>query len=264
MIEQLLFASARAWSALALFLVIAYPAVTRADHNVTVRMHDGTLVPGELVEYVPGDHVTIDDASGTRRRFATDEVASLNFGAVSATAPTPAASASTAASAPASLEQGATKSLPSLKVQSLLEERLYWRTRRTNLAAPVTLTLLGMTAMMVSIYPLTAAASDRRDAASESSFSDTENGHERDAARRSQFKFKAGMGVLFMGFALLAGGITTSVMRTSTGRQARELQRIDSELGALGARASISPWVSSRRLSARAATSGGLVASLRF
>lgn len=61
-------------------LAVAAPvfAQSRSEPERTVRLDDGSIYRGELVEYVPEDHITLRLASGAVKRFRADQVKSIS------------------------------------------------------------------------------------------------------------------------------------------------------------------------------------------
>lgn len=60
---------------LAACVVLAGSGVAAAQESYVVKLKDGSIYQGDLVEYVPEDHVTIHLATGETRRFAWSEIA---------------------------------------------------------------------------------------------------------------------------------------------------------------------------------------------
>ncbi len=72
------FMRASVWSTVAVVVVLAIslPAVAQTMPPDVVRLTNGGMVRGTIVENLPGDHVTIQLATGEMRTFVSAEVAS--------------------------------------------------------------------------------------------------------------------------------------------------------------------------------------------
>src|ERR1700685_813173 len=79
-------------SRIALVALVTYLAGVRpaaADIDEWVRLKDGTVVQGALVELTPNDHITIHLATGEIRRSAWADIDSSGTGTSAASAPPP-------------------------------------------------------------------------------------------------------------------------------------------------------------------------------
>src|ERR1700733_6490417 len=71
----------------ALFAYLAGVPPAAADIDEWVRLKDGTVVQGALVELTPNDHITIHLATGEIRRIAWADIDSSGTGNSDASAP---------------------------------------------------------------------------------------------------------------------------------------------------------------------------------
>jgi hypothetical protein len=120
-------------------------------------------------------------------------------------------------------------------VHALLNERADWEARDTGLAAPVLFTVAGLIAVSVGaglqvVY---------EESEYEVTDSSTMPIYKKDGPLNA-----ASLITLIGGGALLGSGFALFLLRTSDGRRARELQRIDAQLQNLGVQAIMTPWIS--------------------
>lgn len=90
---MLRFMRASWWSgwAVVLVLAISLPAVAQTMPPDVVRLTNGGMVRGTIVENLPGDHVTIQLTTGEMRTFPSAEVASAGAAAAEVIPPAPSA-----------------------------------------------------------------------------------------------------------------------------------------------------------------------------
>lgn len=258
------------------FIALSLSASSAAAEQATLQVRNGPKYSGELLEYVPGDHVTLGVGPGKALRFATSDLVSFEIGAPAearpapkhapaappkANPPAPAAPLQPPAAEPparkktkAQTESATASAAPSelvraAAVHALLDERADWLGRDTNLAAPVLFTLVGVIATGVGIGLQVAYHNSDRELLPRPSNGPTM--HEKDAELNA-----ASLMTFVTGGVLLGSGFALWISRTSDARRTRELERIDAQLQGYGIQASVSPWVQPSAGSARGLAAG--------
>lgn len=255
------------------FVAVSLTTVGAWAEQATLQVKNGPKYTGELIEYVPGDHVTVDVGAGKILRFKRAELDSLEIGApatagpvvkaaptqraqpksdpVAAAPPAPKKPKNVATSDRASHETPAqqdttTDLVRAAAVHALLNERADWQARDTKLAAPVLFTLVGVIATAVGVGLQFAYHDSERELSPKPLGEPPTYKKKEGYNAASIMSFGSGAALLTTGFALF-------LHRTSDSRRDRELQRIDSQLKSLGAPATLTPWVQ-----ASGALAGGL------
>jgi hypothetical protein len=227
----------RAWVVLALSAITSAAAAERG----TVQLTNGGQVTGELVEYVPGDHVTVDIGGGQQLVLKAADVAAVQVGSP------PAAGLAAPAAAPAPAPAPAYDP----HVQALLLRRNDLLRQRIGFGGPIAM-LAGGSAMAIVgwgvIFPL----------ARETCIDETFDGDgcsgwdEGDVAG-------AVIGSLGIALAITGGALIPSRVNRRRART-QELEQIDGELRTMGFTARVVPWLRT----GGSGPSGGLTARLTF
>jgi hypothetical protein len=211
---------------------------------VRVQLQGGGEAEGELEEYVPGDHLTIDVGDRRLLRVAADSAVSVQIGAQA-----DAAGRERSVPVDANIEQSA-------RLNALLSERQYWQHRYTGLAVPVTMTAIGVASLVASAVFI---AAWRRNETDHEGCLDWQLYHPEYCDENVTGPRRAGLGLAISGAVLVVGAAAFFALRTSERRQKRELERIDRELRTRSARTSIVPW-----FAVNGSSTFGLSAALRF
>lgn len=213
----------RAW--VVVVAMTAFSSVAAAERG-TVTLTNGGQVAGELVEYVPGDHVTVDLGGGQQLVLKAAEVQSVQVGASAAPSAPPAAPAAGPAAQPTY----------DPAVQALLLRRHELLRRRIGFGGPIGM-IAGGTAMAVVgwavIFPLAreSCVGEALDGANSCS-GDWDGGDVAGAVIGS-----LGAALAITGVALIPGRIARRRARD------QELQQIDGQLHSMGFTASVTPWL---------------------
>ncbi|MFM2417877.1 MAG: hypothetical protein RL385_2600 [Pseudomonadota bacterium] len=181
----------------------------------TVQLTNGGRVTGELLEYVPGDHVTVQVEGQEPLRFGADELVRVDVGKLPPVAPAP------------PLTRGPTPRTP--EERALLDERTVLLLQKVGLAGPITLLSLGV---LFSIYGVSELISDRQICNDEFSIN-----------RECRFETASDVALISLGAVGAAVGSYWLVRRVNArrSRNARLLE-IESELNSSPLRASLAPW----------------------
>jgi hypothetical protein len=198
----------------------------------TVQLKNGGRVTGELLEYVPGDHVTVQVEGQEPLCFGADELARVDVGKLPPVAPAP------------PIARGPTPRTS--EERALLDERNVLLLQRVGLAGPITLLALGS---LLTLYGAS-ELSDDRDYCRYTFTSD----------RECRLRISTDASLLSLGAvgAVLGGYWLARRVNARRSRNARLLE-IESELSSSPLRAALTPWAMP---GARA--SYGLSAALRF
>jgi hypothetical protein len=228
---------------LGILLVSLFSSTAQAE-SATVRLKKGGKVSGELVEYVPGDHVTLGLPGGKISRIPASDLKSVQIGAPSARAEEP----TRLKPAPAKNEPDGPQAVPVSRhtappvhitdgaqvavIQGLMAERADWQSRDTGLAVPIIFTiagagLIGLGVGLHSLYEHPGGYS-------------SSDGWE-EYSKDSTFNVLSIVSLISGAVTLTAAGVFWA-LRTSDSRQEQELQRIDNQLMLYGVHASVSPW----------------------
>jgi hypothetical protein len=181
----------------------------------TVQLKNGGRVTGELLEYVPGDHVTVQVEGQEPLRFGADELARVDVGKLPPEAPAP------------PIARGPTPRTP--EERALLDERTVLLLQRVGLGGPITLLSLGA---LFSIYGVSELISDRHDC--NSTFS---------VESDCRFETASDVALISLGAvgAAVGGYWLARRVNARRSRNARLLE-IESELSSSLLRASLAPW----------------------
>jgi len=217
------------WFVLALSSVASVAAADRG----TVTLTNGGQITGELVEYAPGDHVTVDLGGGQQLTFKAAEISAVQVTNGAA----PAASADIGLAAPAVQNAAAPVATDSPHVQQLLLRRHELLRRRIGFGGPIGM-LAGGTAMAVIgwgvIFPV---AKDVCRTVYDGSSFENRDCHWGPGA-------VAGAVIGSLGIALAATGVALIPSRVARRKsRAQELEAIDGELRSMGFTASVAPWL---------------------
>lgn len=245
---------ARCFVTAAILSWLLLPSTSLAEH-VRVQLKGGGEAAGELKEYVPGDHLTIDLGDGKLLRVAAASAISVQI--------SPAGSAAQEKTPPEQTGSASTVDssvLRTVKMNALLSERQYWLGRYTGLGAPIALSVVAAGSFVAS--GILIAAYHRNELDHENCIAagiDRFGGCNENVSTPR----KTGIAMAVIGSAALVGAATLFALRTSERRQKQELHRIDSELRTLGSLASIAPWFA-HGASTASGVSAGLTTTFRF